>query len=395
MTYARTVSPGTSGNPPKTADAVVIGGGVIGTSIAYHLAKKGFGRVALLEKSYLASGSTGRCGAGVRQQWGTKLNCLLSVDSVRAFERMDEELGYSRSIEFKQGGYLLLAYTRREADQFRENVKLQHKLGIPVSLLTPEEAGEIVPILNTDGIYLATFCPTDGHANPFHVTYAYATAAKRLGVTIHTFTEACEIGTRSGKVESVRTNRGTIEAKVVINAAGPYSGAVAKMVGLDIPFYPERHQILVTEPVDPVLGPMVMSFSRRFYCQQTPHGSFIMGMGDPKEKPGFSISSTREFLVEMAEEITKVLPPVRGLSVVRQWAGLYDMTPDAHPILGSTPCEGFYLACGFSGHGFMLGPVTGKLISEIVCDERPSIDIHGLDLGRFERGELVIEPSVV
>lgn len=380
---------------PKTADAVVIGGGVIGTSIAYHLAKRKFGHVVLVEKSYLASGSTGRCGAGVRQQWGTKLNCLLSIESVKAFERMDEELGYPRSIEFKQGGYLLLAYSQREAEQFKKNVKLQKELGIPVRLLTPGEAKEIVPILNTDGIYLATFCPTDGHANPFIVTYAYANAAKRLGAGIHTFTEVCEITTGSGRVESVRTNKGTINTRVVINAAGPYSGVVAKMVGLDIPFYPERHQILVTEPVEPVLGPMVMSFSRRFYCQQTPHGSFIMGMADPKEKPGFSISATWEFLVEMAAEITKVLPPLKALSVVRQWAGLSDMTPDAHPILGSTPCEGFYLACGFSGHGFMLAPVTGKLISEIVCDEEPSIDIYGLDLGRFERGELVIEPSVV
>ncbi len=395
MTWARATSSRIADELPKTADAVVIGGGVIGTSIAYHLAKKGFGRIALVERSYLACGSSGRCGAGVRQQWGTKLNCLLSIDSVKAFERMDEELGYSRSIEFKQGGYLLLAYTRREAEQFRENVRLQQELGIPVSLLTPSEAREIVPILNTDCVHLATFCPTDGHANPFHVTYAYATAGKRLGVKIHTFTEAYDIMTESGKVEGVKTNKGTISTDVVICAAGPYSGVVARMVGLDIPFYPERHQILVTEPVEPVLGPMVMSFSRRFYCQQTPHGSFIMGMGDPKEKPGFSVSSTWEFLVEMAEEITKVLPPVGQLSVVRQWAGLYDMTPDAHPILGSTPCAGLYLACGFSGHGFMLAPVTGKLISEIVCDEEPSIDIHGLDLGRFERGELVIEPSVV
>ncbi|NLS45163.1 MAG: FAD-binding oxidoreductase [Firmicutes bacterium] len=380
---------------PKNADAVIIGGGVIGTSIAYHLAKKDFGRIILLEKSYLASGSTGRCGAGVRQQWGTKLNCLLAIDSIKAFQRMDEELDYKRGIEFKQGGYLLLAYTQREMDQFIENVRLQKELGVPVSFLTPSEAKQIVPILNTDEMYCATFCPTDGHANPFYVTDAYAAAGERLGVEIHTFTKACEILTESEKVKGVKTNRGTVFTDVVINAAGPYSAVVSKMVDLDIPFYPERHQALVTEAVEPVLGPMVMSFSRRFYCQQTPHGSFIMGMGDPKEKPGFCISSTWQFLIETAEAVTKALPPVGELSVVRQWAGSYDMTPDAHPILGSTPCEGFYLACGFSGHGFMLAPVTGKLISEIICDEELSIDIHGLDLGRFERGELVIEPSVV
>ena len=379
----------------RSADAVVIGGGVVGASVAYHLATRGFGRVVLVERSYLASGSTGRCGAGVRQQWGTKLNCLLARESVRMFERMDEELGYDRSVEFKQGGYLLLAYTDREMDQFTKNVQLERELGIPASLLTPAEAKAIVPMLNTSDILCATYCPTDGHANPFHVTYAYAAAARRLGVEVMTFTEVKAIEVEAGGVARVVCDKGTIDTRVVVNAAGPHSGLVARMVGLEIPFWAERHQILVTEPVEPALRPMVMSFSRRFYCQQTPHGSFVMGMGDPSEPHGFSTESGWKFLVEMAREITRVLPPVGNLRVVRQWAGLYDMTPDAHPILGATPVEGFYLACGFSGHGFMLAPITGRLLAEIICDGKPSIDISGLDLGRFERGELVVEPSVV
>lgn len=379
----------------RTADAVVIGGGVVGASIAYHLVRRGFGRVVLVERSYLASGSTGRCGAGVRQQWGTKLNCLLSRESVRMFERMDDEVGHGHSIEFKQGGYLLLAYTDREMNQFIENVELERSLGVPVDLLTPAEAKAIVPMLNASDVLCATYCPTDGHANPFHVTYAYAGAACRLGAEILTFTEARGVYLENGRVAGVACDKGSIATRVVVNAAGPYSGKVASMVGLDIPFWAERHQILVTEPVEPVLRPMVMSFSRRIYCQQTPHGSFIMGMGDPSEPRGFSLESSWKFLVEMAREITRILPPVGELSVVRQWAGLYDMTPDAHPILGVTPVEGFYLACGFSGHGFMLAPVTGQLLSEIICGEEPSIDITGLDLGRFERGELVVEPSVV
>ncbi len=379
----------------RRADAVVIGGGVVGASIAYHLARRGFGRIALVERSYLASGSTGRCGAGVRQQWGTRLNCLLARESVRMFERMEDELGYDRSIEFKQGGYLLLAYTDREMNQFVKNVELEQSLGIPASLLTPAEARAIVPMLNAGDVLCATYCPTDGHANPFHVTYAYVGAARRLGVEVMTFTEVKGIVVENGRVARVVCDRGVIDTGVVVNAAGPYSGLVARMAGVEIPFWAERHQILVTEPVEPVLRPMVMSFSRRIYCQQTPHGSFIMGMADPNEQPGFSTESSWKFLVEMAREITRVLPPVGDLKVVRQWAGLYDMTPDAHPILGATPVEGFYLACGFSGHGFMLAPVTGRLISEIICDEKPSIDITGLDLGRFERGELVVEPSVV
>ncbi|MGE5593947.1 MAG: NAD(P)/FAD-dependent oxidoreductase [Betaproteobacteria bacterium] len=379
----------------RSADAVIIGGGVVGASIAYHLARRGFGRVVLVERSYLASGSTGRCGAGVRQQWGTKLNCLLARESVRMFERMDDELGYDRSVEFKQGGYLLLAYTGREMDQFAKNVQLEQGLGIPASFLTPAEAKAIVPMLNTSDVLCATYCPTDGHANPFHVTYAYAGAARRLGAEVMTFTEVKAIVVEGGRVARVVCDKGTIDTRVAVNAAGPYSGLVARMAGLEIPFWAERHQILVTEPVEPVLRPMVMSFSRRFYCQQTPHGSFVMGMGDPSEPRGFSTESSWKFLVEMAHEITRVLPPVGNLRIVRQWAGLYDMTPDAHPILGATPVDGLYLACGFSGHGFMLAPVTGKLLAEIICDGKPSIDITGLDLGRFERGELVIEPSVV
>ncbi len=379
----------------KTADAVIIGGGVVGASIAYHLARRGFGRVVLVERSYLASGSTGRCGAGVRQQWGTRLNCLLSRESVRMFERMDEELGCGRSIEFKQGGYLILAYTEREMNQFAKNVELERGLGIPVELLTPAEAQAVVPMLDPRGVLGATYCPTDGHANPFRVTYAYADAARRHGAKILTFAEVHGISVENRRVRGILCDGDAIATRIVVNAAGPYSGQVASMAGLEIPFWAERHQILVTEPVEPVLRPMVLSFSRRIYCQQTPHGSFIMGMSDPTEPHGFSVESSWKFLVEMARVITRILPPVGELSVVRQWAGLYDMTPDAHPILGPTPVEGLYLACGFSGHGFMLAPVTGQLMADIICGEPPSIDIAGLDLGRFARGELVIEPSVV
>jgi sarcosine oxidase subunit beta len=237
----------------ERADAVVIGGGVVGASIAYHLAKRGFGRIFLVERSYLASGSTGRCGAGVRQQWGTKLNCVLARESVRMFERMDDELEYDRSIEFKQGGYLLLAYTDREMNQFIKNVELERSLGIPASLLTPAEAKAIVPMLNASDVLCAAYCPTDGHANPFHVTYAYAHAAHRLGVKVMTFTEVRGIVVEKGKVVRVHCNEFSIDTPVVVDAAGPHSGAVAAMAGLEIPFWAERHQILVTEPVEPAL----------------------------------------------------------------------------------------------------------------------------------------------
>jgi len=380
----------------KTADVVIIGGGISGCSIAYNLAKKGVKNIVVLEKNYLASGATGRCGAGVRQQWGTEMNCRLAMESIKFFERANEELEYDGDIEFKQGGYLIVASTEKEDVQFRKNVELQKSLGIQVEYLTPKEAKEIVPYLNTDIIRSATYCPKDGHLNPFLTTDAYAKAAKRLGVKIYTFTEVTGIRVENGKVKGVITNKGEISTNIVVNAAGGYSQLICDMVGIDIPVYSERHQILVTEPVEPMQGPMVMSFSLNIYCQQTPHGSFIMGRGDDNEPRDLRITSSWQFLDEMAKTVTKLLPPIGELRVIRQWAGLYNITPDKQPIYGPTKnLEGFYLAVGFSGHGFMLAPMTGLLIAEQILGEKNTIDISKLTLERFEKGELVLEPSVV
>ncbi len=378
------------------ADVVIIGGGITGCSIAYNLARRGCRNVVVLEKRHLAAGSTGRCGAGVRQQWGTEMNCRLARASVEFFERMNEELEYTRDVEFKQGGYLMLAYTERQLEQFKKNVALQNSLGIPTDLISPEEARRIVPHLNIEGLLGATFCRTDGHANPFHATQAYADAARRLGAKIHTYTEVTGVRVAGGKVRAVTTDKGEIAAPVVVDAAGPYSGLVGRMAGLELPVYAERHQILVTEPVEPMQGPMVISFHHHLYCQQTPHGSFIMGIGDPNEPQSFNIRSSWQFLEEMARQATWLLPVTRHLRVVRQWAGLYNMTQDRQPILGGHPeLEGFYMAIGFSGHGFMIAPMTGQLMAEHILGQKTSLPIDRLDVGRFARGELVLEPSVV
>lgn len=380
----------------KTADVVIIGGGVNGCAIAYNLAKRGCKNVTVLERRYLASGSTGRCGAGVRAQWGTEMNLRMALGSVRMFENMNEELGYDDDIEFNQGGYLLLAYTEAGWDQFKRNVELERRFGLQVDLCTPAEAKEIVPHLNTEDLVGATFCPTDGHCNPFKVTDAYAKAARRLGVQIETNTTVLGIKVESGRVVGVETDHGFIHTPVVVNAAGGYSQNIAKMAGIEIPTYSERHQILITEPVEHMQDPMVMSFHHHIYCQQTPHGSFIMGLGDPNERPGYDIASSWQFLQEMAEKITWLLPPLRNIRIVRQWAGLYNMTPDRTPILGAAPqVSGFHLAVGFSGHGFMLAPMTGVLLAEEILGLEMSLPIRPMDLGRFERGELFNEPSVV
>ncbi len=378
----------------KRASVVIIGGGIIGCCIAYNLAKLGCKDVVLFEKNSLSSGATGRCGAGIRQQFGTKMNCILARESIKIFENLSQELDYD--IELNQGGYLILAYTEKEVNQFKKNVALERSLNIDARFISADEAKEIVPTLNTEGILAATFCPTDGHANPFKTNFAYAEAAQRLGVKIYTFTEVKEIETENNKIVAVKTDKEKILTPIVVNAAGGYSGTIGKMAGVDLQVYSQRHQILVTEPLDPLFRPMLMSFSRNFYCQQTPHGSILMGCGDPNEPKGYDIGASWQFAREIAQKMTTIVPLLKEVSMIRQWAGLYNMSPDAQPILGEHPqVEGFYMAIGFSGHGFMLAPVTSKLIAELILEGKTSLPIDKLDIGRFERGELIIEPSVV
>lgn len=380
----------------KTADAVVIGGGIVGCATAYNLAKLGCKKVVLVEEKYLTSGATGRCGAGVRMQWGTEPNCILARDSIKMLENLEEELEYPGSIEFKQSGYLLLAYTEKMVEQFHMNIGLQHRLGIPSCWVTPEEVKEIVPHLNTQGLHGATYCPKDGHCNPFKTTDAYAQAAKRLGVEILTYTKVTDLPRNSDKIKGIETTAGIIETPLVIACAGAYTRQLARLVGVDLPIYPERHQILVTEPVEPLLGPMVMSFYHGTYCQQVPHGGFLMGLGDPHEVKDFNEDSTWQFLHETAAKITFMLPVLKEVRVVRQWSGLYDLTPDKTQILGAIPeVPGFFVAAGFSGHGFMMAPVVGKLMAEVMLGLELQYPIEMYGVKRFAEGSLYVEPSVV
>lgn len=379
----------------KNADIVVIGGGVQGCSIAYNLAKKGQKNIVILEKNTCASGSSGRCGAGFRQQFGTEMNCILARESVRILEKLSDELDYD--IEFNQKGYLILAYTEKEVAQFKKNVRLQQRLGINSCLLSPEEARYIVPPLNITDVLAASYCPTDGNVNPLLTTFAYAEAAQRLGVKIFRFTEAQKIESQRNHVTAVVTNRGKILTDTVVNAAGGFSREVGEMAGVEIPVYSQRHQILVTEPTSILWESMLMSFSRNFYFQQLPHGSIVGGYGDPEnELIGHNINSSWEFVITMAKKMTSLIPKVGQVRLVRQWSGSYNMSPDSQPILGEHPAlSGFYMSVGFSGHGFMLAPVSGQMLAELILGETTELPIEKLDIGRFKRGELILEPSVV
>lgn len=324
------------------------------------------------------------------------MNCKIAKKSIEFYEHANEILEYDKDVDFKQKGYLLVADTDKEIEQFKKNIEVQHSCGVPSKFLSLQEAKEIVPYLNTDVLKGAAFCGRDGFLNPFKTTDAFYTAAKRLGVEFYTFTEVTGIQTQKGRVVGVETTKGNISTNIVVNATNAYAKNICDMVGVDIPVYSERHQILVTEPVEPMQDPMVMSFGLNFYVQQSPEGSFIMGRGDANEPRDLRITSSWHFAEEMAKTIDMVLPPISNLRMVRQWAGLYNMTPDKQPIYDKADnVEGFYICVGYSGHGFMFGPITGIVMTEMILGLEPTIDVSMLNLNRFKTGNLLLEPSVV
>jgi len=380
----------------NTADIVIIGGGISGVAIGYFLLKNGAKNVVIIERDYLTAGATGRCGAGIRQQWGTELNCLMSKFSCEFFENAGSHLQYSSDIEFHQGGYLMLISTEKELEQTKKNIAVQNSLGIDSRLLSKAEIKQIAPKVNTESLLAGAFHQRDGHLNPFHTTHAFAQAFKRLGGEIYTDTSVTGITTEGSRIKGVETSGGFIATNCIVNAAGGYSQQIAAMAGVALPLYSERHNILVTEPVERVLSPVLMSFSLNFYCQQVPHGSFVMGRTCDNQPRDLRITADSEFPVHMAKTITAIMPSLNKLRMLRQWAGLYNMSPDKHPIYCEAPeLPGFYTAAGYSGRGFMLAPATGQSMAELILGLTPTLPWQRLGISRFEEGNLILEPSVV
>ncbi len=375
------------------ADVVIIGGGVTGAALAYTLAKRGLRDVVVLERRFPGAGATGRCGGGIRQQFTTAPNIRLAMGSVKIYEQLSQELDYD--IEYVQGGYLVLAETEEELELQRRAVALQNDLGLPSRCLAPEEVPEIFPLFDISTIAGATFCPTDGHANPFRVVEGYLRAARRLGVTVEKFTEVTDLVVRGDRVVEVVTSRGRISPGVVVNAAGAWSKEIARMAGVELPNQPVRHEILITEPVQPISEVMVISLHTGLYFSQTTQGQILGGIGDPEERPGYRLHSSLRFLRRFLGELVRHVPALGQLSVLRQWAGFYDVTPDAQPILGPTPgLENFIQANGYSGHGFMIAPKVAEILADYIERGEVSEDLARLSLARFE-GEVEGEAFVV
>ena len=376
----------------QTADVVIIGGGVIGLSIAYHLSQRKEGKIVLLEKGQLGEGSTSRCVGGIRTQFSTEINIRFSLESMKTFEHFEEEFGVDP--EFKRIGYLFLATTDQDVKVFQQNLILQKQFGIAVEWLHPDEIRRRFPYLKMDDILGGTFSPRDGYAGPSEVLSGFSGGAKRAGVRIYEGVEAKEILADKGKVTGVRTNGGEISSPVVVNAGGPYAYLVAEMAGLRIPVKPLRRQVFVTAPfhlIDQAI-PLTIDFDRGWYFRQEVDGFLLSGPLD--REPSFNTNTDYEAMVEASENAIYRVPALEKARIARGWAGLYEISPDNHAILGKVPgLEGFILANGFSGHGFQHSPAVGKVISELILDgEATTLDISSLSIERFERGELILEP---
>lgn len=376
-------------------DVVIVGGGVNGCAIAYYLAKKGVD-VTVFERNYLSSGATGSCGAGIRQQWSTKENTELAIKSVHMFEQLSKELGMD--IEFSQGGYLIINHSLKELAQSKKNVQMQRSLGLDVSVVSTEKITDIVPVLDIKGIGAvgATFCPTDGHANPFKTTFAYAHAATERGADIHNHTTVLAIKRNKQQVTEVVTDKGTIKTTWVVDAAGAWSKDIAKMVDIIIPNEPFRKEVLVTERLQPLFNAMVISFKDGIYFSQQPEGNIVGGIPIPEQQAGFNEMPTFSFIQHMSDTLTRYAPALRQINMLRHWTGYYDVTPDARPILGEDEQVSRFVHChGFSGHGFMLSPMVSTMLANLIADGKKSPVLHRLRLSRFEEEDIDLEQNVV
>lgn len=379
-----------------TADIVIIGGGCMGASVAFHLSRLGLTNVVLVEReAVLGSGSTGRNAGGVRHQFSHEANIRLSIESIRMLERFGDDVGYP--IDFHQDGYLFLLSAPESVETFRRNVALQRQCGVDVAWLDAGDAARIAPGLNVDGVAAATFCQRDGIADPNGVTMGFARSAQAAGIAIERETEVTGIRVDAGRITGVRTTRGDIDTPVVVNAAGPHARAVGRLAGADVPVDPYRRHIFITAASTgvPASRIMVIDFETTFYFHREGAG-VLFGMGDPDETPTFDTTVQWDLLPKVIDVAMRRLPALHDAAIAHAWAGLYEVTPDANPIIGPAHgVGGLFLINGFSGHGFQHAPAAGRLLADVIAGRDPGFDLTPFAADRFATGPTAGERYVV
>jgi sarcosine oxidase subunit beta len=378
----------------ERAGVVVIGAGIIGTSIAYHLAKRGAGNdVIVLEQERVGSGTTSAAGGGIRSQFSTEVNIRFSLESVAFWRRWDEEIGLP--VDYREEGYLLLATTPEEREQFKRNIALQNSLGVPSRFVEPEEAARILPGLFVDDLSGGAYNASDGRAGPNEAAQAFARRARDGGVRIREGVTVTGIDVEGGCVTGVRTKDSRIAAENVVIAAGPWSGIVGRMAGVDVQVHPHRRTIFVSEKFDllPERFPVLMDIHAGWACTRDGDGIHMSGETDRTES--FDRHIDWSHLATSAEHALHRYPLIAHARFGKKaYAGTYDTTPDNHAIVGEAPdVKGLFVCAGFSGHGFQHSPAAGRVVADLVLDGRAGgIDIAPLAMTRFKDGTPLWEP---
>lgn len=370
---------------PIKADAVIIGGGVMGCAIAYNLAKEGL-KPAVIERSDIGGEASGSNGGGVRQSARNLKEMPLAMESIQIYGGLHEELGMD--VEYVREGNLRLCTSDQELETMRQSIENQKATGLELEMLDRKQVLAINPYVG-EKVIGASFCATDGHVNPLLVTYAFYKKAKSLGAQFYTHEEAREIRLRKGKVTAVVTDKNIFETDLVVDAAGTTGRKVANMVGLDFPMRPLFSEAMITEPYPALFKQMIGHAKGLFYGRQTVHGPFFWGGFVGTEqfiyrqgKPSFHYIGPA-----ISQLVIDFFPALKDIHVIRMWSGLIAQMSDGLPVLGfAQEVPGFVFATGFSGHGFGLAPVIGRLISELIMDCTTSIPISDFCYGRFSRG---------
>jgi sarcosine oxidase subunit beta len=378
---------------PRTASVVIIGGGVVGCSIAYQLARRGQRGVVVLERDTVGSGTTSKAAGGIRGQFPTETEIRFSQESQRVFESFKDEFGVDPG--YQRIGYLFLVSDPADLKDFEERIALQRRCGVDVRVITPREARDLVPALFVDDLVAVVWGPGDGLAGPAEVTQGYARRARELGARILEGTEVTALDVKDGRLRAVETTGGRIETPVAVNAAGPFAARVGRLAGLELSVNPRRRHIFFTEPFPAIPGPVPLTTDRKsgFYFRKEME-QLLLSPGDV-EDVGDDLSASMDW-TKVDEVVTKAVHRVPLLAEARiagGWAGLRPLTPDDHAIIGPAPgLEGFFLAVGFGGHGFQHSPATGRLVAEWLLDGRPSMDLSLFDPARFQPGRPASRP---